>query len=253
MTNLRIIFLLPILTVISIKCSNDKGVKRVKIDNSYVEANFIDEKTIDGKASYYDSSGTLYNVTTYRKGIKDGISVNYYSNKTVSDSVEYKCGKESGYWRHYDLRGNSSYGNFYYYGLQFGPELIFKDNKLEKFLFSDLNRKIIVACNYDSNGEIDTSFRFTMQFSLKAVMYEDKSVLNLFGCLPKIPHAEQSYSIGITNKEHSDKELVRVTGHEFLIDTLLAIPPTGWHYYIGCNLEANNGSINKFYVEELIY
>jgi hypothetical protein len=71
--------------------------------------------------------------------------------------------------------------------------------------------------------------------------------------LPILPHAIQTYSIGLTNKDHITKELTNITGHEFLIDTLLTYPPSGWHYYVGCNLKANKDSINKFYIEEMVY
>jgi hypothetical protein len=208
---------------------------------------------IDGKASYYDSSGALYNVTTYDKGIKNGISINYYPDKAVSDSVEFKCGKEYEYWKYYDSKGNIVYANFYYYGLQFGPELIFKNNKLDKFVFSDLSKKTLVTCEYDSSSNIDTGFRFRMQYALKAVMFENKPRLNLFGYLPRLPHAFQTYSLGLTNDKHADKELTKIEGREFLIDTLLSYPPPGWHYYVSCNLRANKNSINKFYVEEMVY
>jgi hypothetical protein len=252
MTHLRIAFLLSILTI-HIGCSSNHGMKRIKVDNTYVEAKFIDGTTIDGKAIYYDSLGEMYNITTYKNGTKEGTSINYYPNKKVSDSVEYKSGKESGYWKYYDQQGNNVYGNFYYYGLRFGPELIFENKKLKRFLFSDLNRRNIIACKFDSVGKIDTGMRFTMQFSLNLVTFENKPSLNLFGYLPKIPHSEQSYTIGVTNDKHADRELAIVAGHDFLIDTLLTLPPKGWHYYVACNLKANNGDINKIYIEELVY
>ena len=253
MINLRIILAILVVTLIDYNCANKGSEKRVKIGNSYVDAKFIDDTIIDGTAHYYDSLGTLYNVSNYRKGIKDGMSVNYYSNQVISDSVEYKNGKESGYWRHFDIKGGDTYGNFYYYGLQFGPELIFKNDHLQKYLFSDLDRKIIIACDYDDGGKIDTNFRYEMQFALRSVKYDAKPVLNLFGFLPFIPHAGQTYSLGITNKEHADKELAPLSGHDFLIDTLLAVPPSGWRYFIGCNLKTNDGSFHKYYILELAY
>lgn len=84
-------------------------------------------------------------------------------------------------------------------------------------------------------------------------MSEGKSLFSLFGYLPSIPHAEQRYSIGLTNEANQDRELTTITGHTFMIDTLLALPPVGWHYYIACSLKANKDSINKVYIQEIMH
>ena len=252
MIYLRIILILQISTAL-ISCSDNRGIKRTKIGSTYVEAHFIDSTSIDGIARYYDSSGVLNGVTNFRDGIKEGISINYYPNGKVSDSVEYRSGKEFGYWKEYDEKGNITCGNYYYYGVQFGPELVFENSRLKKFLFSDLNRSKIVECNYSSPGIIDTGILFRPQFNIKSVRFQGKLVFNLFGYLPAIPHTEQRYSIGLSNEAHQDRELTPITGHDFMIDTLLAPPPSGWHYYIGCRLKANKDSIDKFYIQEIVH
>src|SRR3569833_2091104 len=113
MINLRIILVLKIFVTL-ISCSNSHDLKRIKMGDSYVEAHFIDSTSIDGMAKYYDSSGVLTAVINYRDGIKIGVAINYYPNGAVLDSVEYIAGKESGYWKGFDEKGNIVHCNFNY-------------------------------------------------------------------------------------------------------------------------------------------
>jgi hypothetical protein len=233
---------------LSYACRNN--LKRIKKDGYTIEANFVDGKMVDGKASYYDNEGRLLNTTMYRMGIKSGISINYFTNNRVSDSFKFECNKENGYWIYYDSTGNRLYSNYYYYGLQYGPELIYEDNQLKKFLFSNLNRSVIVECYYDHSGDLDSIGRFAMNFGATSKLFNNKPVKNLFAYLPEVPGSSQLFSIGITNKEHQDRMLYSVKGHNFFLDTLLPSPPSGWFYYLACSLKAKNSSINRVYVEE---
>jgi len=248
-------YFLIVLTIFCLSCTNRNTVKRIKVNNYFVEGNFINGNTIDGNAKYYDSVGVLYNITTYDKGIKSGISIDYYPNGTVSDSVSFFCGKETGYWNRYDSIGSRVYANFYYCGLPYGPELLFKRNKLIHYYFTDFDRNTIVRCNYDSLGQIDSIGEFKMMFTLKSLERDSLKQLNMFAYLPVLPHTEQAFSIGLTNKSNVNKELFPIVGRrdDFFIDTILAVPPRGWYYYLACNIRANNGAINKYYIEEMIY
>jgi hypothetical protein len=58
MINHRIIFSLTVFVPFYLACSDNK-VKRIKSNDSIVEGNFINGTVIDGKASYYNSAGTL--------------------------------------------------------------------------------------------------------------------------------------------------------------------------------------------------
>jgi antitoxin component YwqK of YwqJK toxin-antitoxin module len=250
--NLKPFFLFAITAIFFLSCSRRPHSKRIKKDGYTVEANFMNGRVADGNARYYDSSGKLINVTMYEKGVREGASINYFHNGAVSDSMQFSRDKEYGYWSHFDSNGNNIYKNYYYYGLPYGPEFIYENNKLKKFLFSDFNRAVIAECFYDDSGDMDSIGWFKMNFTITDRLYKNKPVKNLFGYLPDIPNTIQSFSVGLTNKEHAVKKLYSVEGHDFFIDTLLPIPPSGWYYYLGCNLNANKDSIKKFYIEEII-
>jgi len=111
------------LLICEISCNNSNNLKTFNLNHQLVQAKLVDG-LIDGKATFYDSLGNFINITTYERGIRSGISINYYANRTVSDSVEIVAGKENGYWRYYDSNGNRTYCAYYYYGLLFGPELM---------------------------------------------------------------------------------------------------------------------------------
>lgn len=252
MQNLKDKFYFAILLSFFLSCTDKHEMKKIKIGNYFVKANFIDNnnKIVDGKAYFYDSLGNLYNVSMYDKGMRAGISINYYPNRVVSDSIQFICDKEHGYRRFYDTNGFSEYTSYYYFGLRFGPELIYKNNRLTKLLFRDFDRNIIAECNYDSIGRIDSIAEFKMEINIVEKLLNGKPVINLFGYLPKFPTTVQSFSIGLTNSDNKDKKLYSVQGHDFFIDTLLPLPPSGWFYYLACNLKANNNSIDRFYIEE---
>ena len=240
-----------ILILIYISCSNLGAKKRVKIKNYFVEANFENGKISDGVAKYYNANGKIVNTTLYEKAMRNGISINYYSNGVVSDSIEFVQDKENGFWNNYDSFGIILYSNYYYYGLLFGPELIYKGGKVNKFFFSNFNRDDIVECYYNSVGKLDSIAQFKMNFTVLDKVCDNRRVKNLFGYLPKVPNTFQNYAIGLTNKNKQDREMFPVQGHDFIIDTLLLPPPKGWYYYLACHLKADDNSINKVYIEEV--
>jgi hypothetical protein len=170
----------------------------------------------------------------------------------VADSVKFICDKENGYWKYYDSNGNNVYQNYYYFSLRYGPELIYENNRLRHYRFSNFNRLVSVECFYDSLENLDSIGLFKMDLTINEFLYENRPVQSLFAYLPKIPKSNQSFSIGLTNKEHQDKKLYDVEGHDFFIDTLLSIPPLGWYYYLACNLKSNSGLVKKYYIEEII-
>jgi hypothetical protein len=231
-------------------CQNRNGLKRIDKGKYIVEAIFSKDSIMNGNSSYYSKEGKLLNTTMYKDGMKNGISINYFPNGLVSDSVEFKCGKEVGYWRYFDVAGKKQYADYYYYGLQYGPELIYESDKLHKFLFSDLNRKVIVNCFYNSLGNLDSIGWFSMNFVVLDKLFDNKPVKNLFAYLPDIPGATQSFSIGTTNKEHQDSAICSVRGHDFIIDTIMPLPSSGRFYYIACKLKTEGDSINKVFIEE---
>jgi hypothetical protein len=144
------------------------------------------------------------------------------------------------------------YLNYYYFGLEFGPSWFYENNKLQKVIFSDFNKKIVAACNYDSAGILDSILQFNMNFISLDEFSSSKKMKNIFAYLPQFPNTIQKFTIGMSDKSHKDIELFPVKGENFIIDTLVSPLPVGYHYYLSCKIKALNSAIFKIYIEDII-
>ena len=242
---------LIVLAIIFLSC-NEKRIKIERIKNFTVQASFLDHNVIDGKARYFDSLGRLVNISTFSKGIRNGVNINYYPNGIVSDSVEYIFDKENGYWTYFDTSGIIGYSDYYYFGLGFGPTTWYENGQLQKYQFRDFNHKVIAEGKYTEHSKLDSIQGFHMNLCVTKVSKEGGKFCDLFGYLPEFPNTEQIFSIGLTNKNQRESQICAVKGKYFFIDTLLPIPPQNWFYYLGCHIRANGGAINKFFIEEVL-
>lgn len=59
----------------------------------------------DGRASFYDETGTLSHFYTYRSGVIDGAFISYYKSGMVECIGSYKSGSQYGVWNYYNMNG----------------------------------------------------------------------------------------------------------------------------------------------------
>jgi hypothetical protein len=222
----------------SIDANNIKGEKSLKDSADMV---------IEGPNKYYDSNKKLINITTYKMGKKEGPYINYFPNGAVSDSGFYHDDLANGYWIFFDSTGSKIYSTYFYNNLEYGPQLWYKSNYLYKFEFLSFDKTSLAVVTYKGVGEIDRLYYFNM---VVHILPKNDQDLNLFAYLPKIPGTSQHFAIGIKNNKNT-KELYAVNGYDFIIDTLLRPPPTGWNYYISCHIQDKSGSYNKIFLEQV--
>jgi hypothetical protein len=77
-------------------------------------------------------------------------------------------------------------------------------------------------------------------------------LFKFFAYLPRIPLADEAYSIGIIDSNKVARKLCDIENRNFFIDTLLAAPPKGFHFYLGCDLKANGGKFDETITVEAI-
>src|SRR4051794_11951347 len=82
-------------------CSGKSKFNRVQTNKFILEGYFSDTSKLEGLVKYFDLSGNLLSQINYKDGLKKGVSINYYSDGKVSDSVNFWYNKETGYWRYY--------------------------------------------------------------------------------------------------------------------------------------------------------
>jgi len=243
------------LVLLALQGCVNKGSEKVIIlhEGSYiVKARYVNGVR-NGKSEIYDSVGALTGTLTYRNSILSGPCVHYFRNGVVSDSVNYECDKEQGYWRHFFPNGDPRHINYYYYGLEFGPNLWYdKDTILRTYQFLDFERDPIVICSYDNHGNFDSVKKFDLRVMLEDREKNGISLVKFFAYLPQIPLTKESYTIGIADKNHMKQKLCDIEGSNFMIDTLLSMPQPGYHFYLRCDLKANEGGYSETHVVEMI-
>jgi len=232
-------------------CTNStrESIETLHEGSFIVKAKFVDGRR-NGRSEMYDSAGHLSGVLNYRNDSLSGICIHYFLNGVVSDSVMFINDKPQGYWKHYDQNGDLRYITYYYYGLQFGPEIsYYKDRILKSFNFLNFEREPIVECSYNTHGNLDSIEKFDLKVVLREKEKNGLPVVELFAYLPQIPLAKQSYSIGLADKNHVPQKLCDIAGTNFLIDTVLKAPPPGFHFYLKCDVEAGGGFSKTHMIE----
>lgn len=96
----------------------------------------------------------------------------------------------------------------------------------------------------NERGHIDTIRKFELTVEMGRFENGDNGKLRFFAYLPKIPLADQTYSIGVVEKNRKYKRICDVDGSNFFIDTLISAPPSGSHYYFECDLKTQTGGYN---------
>ena len=246
----KTLWLLPILN----GCTSDhqESIRVTHQGTFTIKARLVDGRS-NGKTEFYDQSGKLTGIINYKDDQKWGICIHYYANGVVSDSVNYVCDKEQGYWRHYDVAGTPTHFSYYYFGLQFGPDLWYdKDTVLKKYYYYNFERQPIVECNYDRYGHLDSIVKTDLTVMVEERKKDSASVYKFFAYLPRVPLANQEYYVGIVDKDKAHRKLTDIEGKNFFIDTTLAAPPQGAHFYLGCELKANDGKFDETILVEAI-
>lgn len=224
-----------------------KSKEKIEIlhEGSYtVKATFVGDKRM-GLTEVYDSSKKLTGILHYENDLLSGTCIHYFTNGSISDSVNYKCDKEQGYWRHFYPNGEPRHINYYYYGLQFGPDLWYeKGTILRTFQFLDFERHPIVKSFYNKYGHIDSISDMALPIMLEEKERNGVPLIDFFAYLPEIPLVKGNFYIGIADKNKVRRKLSNIQGSDFFIDTMLAVPPTGYHFYLGCDLKAIEGGID---------
>jgi hypothetical protein len=245
-------FLSIIFLLFGCQIGNDEKIEVLHEGRFVAKARFVHGRR-NGKTEIYDSSGKLTGILNYKNDSLSGICIHYFPNGVVSDSVRYQCDKSQGYWRHYNKEGDLSRITYFYFGLQFGPDLWYrKDNILETFYFRNFEKEPLVECLYNAQGNLDSIKKMDLKVVLEDKDKEGSPVVQFFAFLPQIPLTKESYSIGIADKNHVTQKICDIKGENFLIDTLLSAPPPGYHFYLKCDLKANEGGFHDTHMVEMI-
>lgn len=225
--NIRImkIILLIFIALMLSSCSKERKYEKHQIGSFLIEGNFINDSTMDGKMKYFDASGTLVGVINYQNGIKQGPSLDYYSNGKIQDSVYFIMGLKEGFHYVYDSSGTLNYIDYYLKGHSLGPLFYYSNGEIKKYYFTNFEKQPIYVCSYDSSGRIFDQKGEAIFVTPLFPEVNNKVSLSVFAYLINPPKVNINYLLymkdSISNK---DSLIMKFDNAKVFIDTIFDVP-----------------------------
>ena len=252
MTNI-LSFLTIIVLIYGCKSENqDKENKRIHLNGRIVEASFLNDSLIDGEAKFYTPQGNLESKVMYKEGRKNGVFKSYYQNGKIQDSTFYKLGVQQGEHFAFDSIGNLIFKNYFYNGRNFGNNEIYKKGKIDKYFFTDFEKRQLFVGDYDSVGSI---YRFAgdiVNAHLYSLELDGYPSYGIFAYFLSPPNISIKYTLGlIDEKTKSKQKLIEFVDKRIFFDTILNKPQPGWSYYISADYNDTIANYNKVFLNIL--
>ena len=224
-------FYLILFCTLILSCNNDSYINK-KIGNYVVKAKFVHDTLIDGEAIYYNLDGKILAKTNYLMGKLNGDSITYYDNGKIQDSNKYSNGLLDGHVYQFDSEGNLKSIRTYYYGLAVGEAIDFYKGKIYEYSFTDLDKKELINCKYNSKGSCKY-FLFNSKPILKKVYSAtNDSATNFFLYFPHPPDFEITYNLRLINSKTNEERKIFLNSNRLFIDTILTIPKNWYKYFL---------------------
>ncbi len=237
------------LTLFIYSCTNNKFEKR-KIDNSIVEAKFIDNK-INGVAKFYSPSGFLEYEGNYTQGLKNGFGKIFYSNGKTKDSMNYVNDLIHGNAYQYDSIGNLRFVRTNFYGIEIGGHFFYDKGKIFKYFFDSFEGVEIVNCTYDSMQRCESIF-YKMAAIVKNISLDnDRGAKKVFVYFPHPPGFEVIYKLSNTRSSPKISDEVILNSDRLFLDTVLNVSAEDSYLLSVDFLNKSNDSVVKVLRQKL--
>jgi len=140
------------LSLVLVGCDNNIDESELVVRND-IHYQINSDKPFTGSVTSYHENGQKKNLGTYKKGLKDGLSEEFFSNGQLLSSVNYFMGGKEGVEKKYYENGNIQFVNNYKNSLLDGlKETYFDNGQLElkeNYENGKLKEKIV---RYDESG-----------------------------------------------------------------------------------------------------
>ncbi len=139
------------------------GYAKMYWDNGKLmaEGKYVNSNVKDSIWRFYGIDEGLVAEVSYKKGIKDGPSINYFRNGNKSEIVKYKEGVKEGLWRQFYDDGNTRFETVYKNGKLNGIFHYFYKNGRLKYKGTYVNGlKHGKFYKYSTSGEITTELEY---------------------------------------------------------------------------------------------
>jgi hypothetical protein len=247
-----LIFSIVLIGLFSRCMENKDRDGRREIDNYLAEGKFLNDSVPDGEVKFYDKQGKyLMAKSVYLNGKKNGLTINYFENGKIKDSLFFSEDIPNGPSYFYDSLVELSFSMYHFYGLTLGPIVYYQNGKPNRYYFTDFENNYLMECKYDSS-ENCTFFSYNNQPIISEVLdVQRKHKIRLLYYLPNPPNFAVSYSIGKKDSNDRTLSITKIKSGKLFLDTLLDYPSEGSQYYLEAHFISFDSSINKVYNHSL--
>lgn len=228
-----------------------KNIVTIRKDNVIIKGNIINDTLFNDTILYYNLNNNLISKRFFRDGKEEGMSIEYYLNKSPMIITSYSNGLKNGYNTYYDSSGKRFYKDFYYYGLIVGPT-IFLDKKEnpERFFFMNLQNQTLLDIDYKNWHGIKDVHSKCINFISNFQKRDSMKEISLLLYLIEPPKFSFTYTILKKKKisENDFLEVEKIKSELPFINTFLPVLPNDENYSIGLNIY--DSILNK---ETIIY
>ena len=162
MTLSRVLTFILILTILS--CEQEKtnpnvNSRRIIVEDVIAEGDISLDTVFNGLIKFYDTTtNQLVIEAFYKNGKLNGRRKDYYLNGKLKNIGYYENGKQTGSISHFDTAGQLTSKQDYYFDLQVGSNIQYKNGKPSEYYFTSFDNETLFYINYDSvyNKEIKT-------------------------------------------------------------------------------------------------
>lgn len=133
--------------------SKPTNVIKSKIIDGNLEVSgvFKEDSIYDGIMTFTDlRNNTVLSKTTFKEGVRNGISTEYYRNGKVKLLASYVNGEITGEAEYFDSLGFINYSQDYFYGIPVGGQVLYSLGLVNRYNYFNFEGELIFTLNYDS-------------------------------------------------------------------------------------------------------
>lgn len=231
------------LSLLFIGCK-ENTLNRIVYENEkyYEEGHFFKDSLFHGIVRIYNMDGRYTGYTNYSYGVENGVFVNKFSNGLTKDSGLIKNGLMENWAYKFDSVGHLVYKCYYYHGLHFGPNYLFRNGKIKKFWFLNLEAEEIYSLDYNKNDTLEYGDFPCYKMKLMEINGSKKVGIRLY--LISTPETDIDYEIGIV-KEKKILKSNKIFSDDFFYESNLDMPASGESYAIIANFTDTKTKVRK--------
>jgi|GEM_PF-4909729 len=240
------------MVVLCIISCNNNLTREMKIGNQIVRSNFIQDSILDGETKFYSLDSVLENITFFKQGIPNGLSISFYKNGKIRDSMIYINGFKEGRYHAYDSYGSILYSDYYFHNHLIGERKLYKEGLLSNYSFFDFEGRLLYSCDYDSIG-IRRATGEILNANINSVFQGNTDKKRIFIYFIAPDGVDTDYKIGIVDSSGKYRKELCGLNHlnRMFIDTIVNKLSNNFSYFVSLDYNDRQNDFHKVYIIDL--